>query len=109
MNFWIWFAIWAVLILGSLGWLGYLANELFNKAKANLHQVEKLQVNALPLMSAIDEKVVIERPSPSLLDPLAAVKKRDQLSRARKQKSEDRQRRLIARLHDLKFDESRFR
>jgi hypothetical protein len=109
MNFWIWFAIWAVLVLASLGWLGYVANELLIKTKANLHQVEKLQINTAPLLAAIDEKVTLERPIPSLLEPIEAVKNRDRLKRDRKHKSEDRQRRLIARLHDIKVDESRFR
>lgn len=109
MGFWVWFAIWSALAIGAIAVFGAIGYELFNKAQANFHQLQRLEKLVEPLQRSLSEKPVAERPAESLLNPGHALVNRKQLIKRREQKAQDRQRRLINRLHDLKFDESRFR
>lgn len=108
MGFWAWFAIWSGLALAALITFALIGYELFVKAEATFHQLERLNSQVQPLQTAIDERKAIERPTESLLEPSVAINKRKALLKRREQQASDRQRRLIARLKDIQIDESRF-
>jgi dihydrodipicolinate synthase/N-acetylneuraminate lyase len=109
MGFWAWFAIWATLAVAALAFLIYIGYELFNKLEGNFHQLSKLQAKVEPLTKALESNSNAERPVESLLRPIETLAARKSLLRARANKAEDRQRRLIARLKDFNPQESRFR
>lgn len=109
MGFWAWFGIWASLAIAALIALSIIGYELFSKSEATLHQLDRLLKNVEPLEEALSTKSKSLRPAESLLEPGVAVAERKALIKAREQKAADRQRRLVARLKDLKIDESRFR
>ena len=109
MGFWAWFAIWSTLAIAALGVLGFIAYELFGKVQSNLHQIGRLQSKVSPLIEALEDREPATRPAESLLDPATAISQRKSLIRARESKAQDRQRRLIDRLKDIKPQESRFR
>lgn len=109
MGFWAWFGIWSALGIGAIATFAYIGYELFGKAQGAFHQLERLQKQVEPLESALAAKPDGLRPAESLLNPGESITSRKRLIKAREQKAADRQRRLVARLKDLKIDESRFR
>lgn len=109
MDFWAWFWIWTALITASLAAFGYLGYELFIKAGAIWHQGQRLKKQIDPLIALASHREPAKRPEESLLTPGATFRARKNLLRAREEKAQARQRRLIARLKDFKPQESRFR
>lgn len=109
MGFWAWFAIWCTLAVIAVGVLGFIGYELMGKMQSNLHQLERLEKQVAPLIKATKSREAAPRPSESLLSPAETFARRKGLIRAREQKAQDRQRRLIARLKDFKPQESRFK
>lgn len=102
---WVWFG----LSLASMGYLGWLAWRLFTKGKKAVEQIVPMAAAASQLAKAFNERGTYE-PKPDAISAglettLAA---RASLVRKRAKASEQRQRRLIARITELKPEESEF-
>jgi hypothetical protein len=99
--------VWAILILGSLVYLGYVFYSLFLKSKAAYEASKPMIASAAQLVSAINEKPNYERPSDNLFDDVNIhLVERAKLKKKRELATEQRQRRLIARIRDFDTQES---
>jgi uncharacterized SAM-binding protein YcdF (DUF218 family) len=99
--------IWALLILGSLVYLGYVFYSLFIKSKAAYEASKPMIESAAQLVSAINEKPNYGRSSDNLFDDVNVhLVERAKLKKKRELAAEQRQRRLIARIRDFDTQES---
>lgn len=99
--------LWAVLILASLIFHGYLLYSLFVKSKAAFEASKPLISSVSKLASAANEKPHFERPADNLLDDVNVhLVARAKLKKKRQLAEEQRQRRLIARIKDFDTQES---
>lgn len=99
--------VWAILILGSLIYLGYVLYSLAVKSKA-AYEASKPIISSVPLLvAAVNEKPTYERPSDNLFDDVNVhLIERAKLKRKRELAAEQRQRRLIQRIRDFDNRES---
>ena len=102
---WVWFG----LLLASVGYLGWLSWRLFNKGKKTVEQIVPMAAAASKLARAFDEPANY-KPNPDAISTglEATLAARASLVRKRAKASEQRQRRLIARITELKPEESEF-
>ena len=99
--------VWAILILGSLVYLGYVFYSLFIKSKAAYEASKPMISSVTQLVSAINEKPSYERPSDNLFDDVNVhLVERAKLKKKRELAAEQRQRRLIENLKNTQESES---
>lgn len=101
--------VWLGLSLASLGYFVWLFWRLITKSKGVLRQATPMANAALKLAKAIDEPASYQPNVDAITVGLeATLAARANLLRKRAKASEQRQRRLIARISDLKPEESEF-
>jgi transposase len=99
--------VWAILILGSLIYLGYVFYSLAVKSKAAYEASKPIISSVTLLVSAVNEKPSYERPSDNLFDDVNVhLIERAKLKRRRELAAEQRQRRLIDNLKNTQESES---
>lgn len=109
MPFWAWAIIWVVLVLGSVGYFGWLGWRLFTKAQAAAKAAEPIIAKLEALQQASSTPVSYVPSGDNLLDdPTEHIANQLRLSKARRVKAEARQRRLINKLIDFDVTESEF-
>lgn len=110
MPFWAWAVIWAILVLGALGYFAWLGWRLFTKAKAAVKTAQPLMAKLEAFQQASSAPVAYVPNGDNLLDdPKEHIANQIRLSKARRVKAEARQRRLINKLIDFDVTESEFR
>lgn len=101
--------VWLGLSLASIAYFVWLLWRLFTKGKGVLEQAKPMATAALKLAKTLDEPVEFRPNTDAITVGLeATLKARANLMRKRAKASEQRQRRLIARINDLKPEESEF-
>ena len=100
--------IWIVLLVGSVGLLVLAARHLFLRAKVVLDELERL-AKLLAELENGDQQAANVVPAQSNLgdDPLIHVKRRLKLKKEKEARKTLPERRLVARLKDLRNKESR--
>ena len=99
--------VWAILILSSIVFLGYVFYSLAIKSKAAYEASKPIISSVTQLVSAVNEKPNYERPSGNLFDDVNVhLIKRAKLKSKRELAAEQRQRRLIQRIRDFDNRES---
>ncbi|WP_296648636.1 hypothetical protein [Rhodoluna sp.] len=110
MPIWAWVVIWAVLVLGSLGYFGWIGSRLIAKAQAAAKAAGPIIAQLEALQQATSAPVSYVPNGDNLLDdPTEHIANQLRLSKARRVKAEARQRRLRNKLIDLDVTESEFR
>lgn len=108
MGIWFWFWIWVGIALTSLAIYVLILFDLAVRAKKIQKPAKKLRALAAKLRENLDAAVQIDEIIPALDQSVAQVSKRQaDRVKASRQRKEDQQRRLVKRLKDLDFDESR--
>lgn len=110
MGAWAWFGIWTGLSLGAIVVFAVIGYDLGQRGKRLAVEVNKLQ----PVVQELGELV---ESLPSLGEPVSAIERdlgevlqsRLDLIKTKKQRREDRQRRLIRHLKDIDPTEKRFK
>lgn len=108
MGFWFWFWIFVGIALGALAIYAYILWDLVARAKSLRAPVKRLEAIRDKLQAAQEKAAEI----PKLVSALeqteeAVIKRRKGVEKANRQRKEDRQRRLVSRLKDIEYDESR--
>lgn len=109
MDAWVWWLIWTFLVLLALGsWLIILLG--YRKAAASLAEsAAKLLALSEQLNDAANAVPSRAHPKDNLKDdPAALIAQRSELLKGRAKRKEDRARRLVARVKDIKV-EGRFK
>lgn len=109
MPGWIWWIIWAILVVGGAIYLGLIAADLVAKAKRAAKALEKPIKQIEALTERLATSVSLQEFEGNLQDdpgPLAAEYARNLKKRETRRLAE--QRRLISKLVDYKADESEF-
>lgn len=110
MDFWFWIGIVFALALFTLGVLVILGIRLFRSGLRFLRATEGAMQALENLELKLAEPIEVAAAESSYGKDLdALLKRRLDLVEARREKARARQRRLIARLKNINFDESRFR
>jgi type II secretory pathway component PulM len=108
MGIWFWVWIWVGIALTSLAIYVLILFDLAVRAKKIQKPAKKLRALAAKLRANLDAAVQIDEIIPALDQSVAQVSKRQaDRVQASRQRKEDQQRRLVKRLKDLDFDESR--
>ncbi|MEY4000565.1 MAG: hypothetical protein RLZZ626_920 [Actinomycetota bacterium] len=110
MGGWAWFGIWAGLSLGAILVFALIGYDLGQRGKRLAVEVTKLQPVVKELGELVDSL-------PGLAEPVSAIERdlgevlqtRLDLIKTKKQRREDRQRRLIRHLKDIDPTEKRFK
>ena len=104
-----WWLIWGLLGLLALGVWGYLLASLTPSAEKIFASLEKLAAIAEKLDAAASNKPELEHPADNMNDSLASVQQqRKVLLDGRRKRKEERARRLVARVKNIKL-EGRFK
>ena len=110
MGFWFWFFIFLSIAFAALTIYALVGLQLLKKLKTLEAPAKRLAKLAAKLEKASMAKVTVESPVPALDQTEQVVTRRqNQIAKARKAKKETKERRLVARLKHLEFDESRLR
>jgi hypothetical protein len=110
VGFWAWFGIFAAIGVAGLTWYALIGLSLAKKAKNLEPAAARLQVLADKLATTQAAEVSNPELVPAIDQGATKVLTRHRaVLKANKQRKEDRQRRLIERLKNMKIDESRFR
>ena len=110
MGFWFWFFVYLTIGLGALLIYGFVGLQLLQKLKAFDAPAKKLAELAAKLEKTYKTEVTVESPVAALDQTEQSVSRRqNQIVKARKAKKDAKERRLVARLKHLEFDESRLR
>ena len=107
MGFWVWFAIWTVLVIGALTTFTLIAFSLRDSANKLRPEIEIASKRAQELAALRDSKSAYVGPVPDT-DPVLATQRRPAVLRSRELKRQARERRLIEHLKHIEIDESRF-
>ena len=108
MGFWFWFWIWVGIGLVSLVIYGFILADLVLRAKKLQAPAARMQRIAADLQAKLSEAVEIEELTPALEQTAESVLSRQKArSKANRKRREERERRLVNRLKDIDFDESR--
>ena len=108
MGFWFWFWIFAGIAIVALVIYGYLLWDLAARAKSMQAPLKKLEEIAKNLEQTQSEAAEI----PKLVSALEkseqeVLTRRKEFEKAKRKRKEERQRRLVTRLKDIDYDESR--
>jgi hypothetical protein len=96
MNFWMQFLMWTLLILASLGYLGYLMFRLAKKGSRVFEAAKPVIDQLVVLSKALAPQAPYEKPESNLLDDVNLHRiERAKILKKRAQAAEQRQRRLI--------------
>jgi hypothetical protein len=99
MNFWMQVLMWFLLILASLGYLGYLMFRLVKKGFSVFQVAEPTITAAKQLSEALAAEATYEKRESNLLDDINVHRiERAKLLKQRARAAEQRQRRLIENL-----------
>jgi hypothetical protein len=110
MGFWFWFFIFLGITFAALTIYATVGLQLLKKLQTLEAPAKKLAKLAANLDKTSKAKVTVESPLAALDQTEQAVTRRqNQIAKARKAKKEAKERRLVARLKHLEFDESRLR
>ena len=109
MDYSLWF--WILVLVLSLGLAEFGRRVLARRVKRLMADVQQLQLLVAPLQQKLAEQ------PPELTAPVAAIdrdpveifRERNQILKQREAKRRARERRLLDRLKNLKFDKGRFR
>ena len=108
MGFWFWFFIWIAIALLALVVYGFILAGLVAKAKKLQAPATRLQSLAAALQAKMNQAVEIEELTPALEQTAEQVFSRQKArSKGNRKRKEERERRLVNRLKDIDFDESR--
>jgi Tfp pilus assembly protein PilN len=108
VGLWFWFWIWVGIALISLVIYALILADLVVKAKKLQAPGQRLQRIAADLQAKMNEVVEIEELTPALEQTAEEVLNRQKArSTANRKRKEERERRLVNRLKDIDFDESR--
>jgi heme exporter protein D len=108
VGFWFWFWIWVAIFVIALVIYALILAELVVKAKKLQGPGERLQRMAASLQAKLNEAAEIEELTPALEQTVEQVLSRQKArSKANRKRKEERERRLVNRLKDIDFDESR--
>jgi hypothetical protein len=108
MGFWFWF--WIFLAIAVLAMVVYvlIALSLFDRAKKIAGPIAKLNDLTAKLNAAAAQRDEEHPPVGALETPeLVIIARRNELKRSSRERKEARTRRLVKRIKDLDFDESR--
>lgn len=110
MGFWFWFWIFVGIALGALAIYGFILWDLVARAQSLRAPMKRLEAIREKLQEAQEKPAEL----PKLVSALeqseeAVIKRRKGVEKANRQRKEDRQRRLVSRLKDIDYDESRLK
>lgn len=109
-GFWLWFWICAAIV--ALGLIAQILIALWivNKAKKLSEPAAKLQAIGESLAKAASEKPQVARATAALDQPIEDVlARRRRVLKSKRQRREARERRLVARLKNISYQESRLK
>jgi uncharacterized protein (DUF2384 family) len=110
MGFWFWFFTYLAIALAGLTIYAVVGLQLLKKLKAFEAPAKTLAKLAAKLEATSKAEVTVDSPVAALDQTEHAVTRRkNQIAKARKEKKEAKERRLVARLKHLDIDESRLR
>lgn len=105
-----WFAIWTALSIGALAVFALIGYDLAQRGKSLAGEIAKLAPVLQELAELIDELPELAEPESAIERDLGeALQSRSNLIKAKKQRREERQRRLIRHLKDIDPTEKRFK
>jgi hypothetical protein len=107
MPFWVQVLMWVMLVIGSLGYLGFLLYLLAKKGSGVLAATQPALAEVKKLTDALASKTTYEKPNDNLLDDVNVhLIERAKLLKRRARAAEQRQRRLIENLKTPRESES---
>ena len=101
MTWLVW--VWIGVIVASLAFFGYVIYNLFLSGKSLQSQIELAQKQVDQALGRIEAEITPAKPHTEA-DLVQLVQARRQLHKAKAERKEKRQRRLVARLRDIEID-----